>query len=47
MATYPSNHILNALPPQFNAFRAKLKAVALPVGTPLYEPHEIPKFAHS
>jgi len=41
-----SNTILNALPPQFNAFRANLKAVALPVGTPLYEPHETPKFAH-
>ncbi len=41
-----SNFILNALPPQLNAFRSKLKPVALPVGTALYEPHEIPKIAH-
>lgn len=46
MNSHPSNFILNALPPQFIAFRAKLKPVALPVGTALYEPHEIPKFAH-
>jgi len=46
MNSHPSNVILNALPSQLNAFRAKLKPVALPVGSALYEPHEIPKFAH-
>jgi CRP-like cAMP-binding protein len=41
-----SNNILNALPPQLQSFRAKLIAVPLPVGTSIYEAHEIPKFAH-
>jgi CRP-like cAMP-binding protein len=43
---HPSNHILNALPQQFNEFRAKLNAVPLPVGMSIYEAHETPKFAH-
>jgi CRP-like cAMP-binding protein len=46
MNSHPSNVILNALPPQLNAFRAKLTPVPLPVGMSIYEPHEIPKFAH-
>jgi CRP-like cAMP-binding protein len=46
MNSHLSNVILNALPPQLNAFRDKLKPVPLPVGTSLYEPHEVPKFAH-
>jgi CRP-like cAMP-binding protein len=41
-----SNAILNALPPQFDAFRAKLAPVSLPVGMSIYEPHETPKYAH-
>ena len=41
-----SNNILNSLPPPLHSFRAKLTAVPLPVGMPIYEPHEIPKFAH-
>ena len=41
-----SNVILNALPPASHAFRSKLTAVSLPVGTSIYEPHEAPKFAH-
>jgi CRP-like cAMP-binding protein len=46
MSSQLSNFILNALPPQLNAFRAKLTAVSLPVGMSIYEAHEIPKFAH-
>jgi CRP-like cAMP-binding protein len=46
MNAHPSNLILNGLPPQFNGFRAKLIAVPLPVGMPLFEAHESPKFAH-
>ena len=46
MAAQLSNFILNALPPQFNEFRARLTAVSLPVGTAIYEAHEVPKFAH-
>lgn len=46
MPTLLSNSILNALPSKLNAFRARLTAVSLPVGTPIYEAHEIPKFAH-
>jgi CRP-like cAMP-binding protein len=46
MAAQPSNFILNALPSQFNEFRARLTAVSLPVGTSVYEAHEVPKFAH-
>jgi CRP-like cAMP-binding protein len=46
MNAHPSNLILNALPIKFNEFRAKLIAVALPVGMSLYEAHEAPKFAH-
>ena len=45
MPTLP-NYILNGLPPQFNEFRATLHPVPLPVGMPLYEAHETPKFAH-
>jgi CRP-like cAMP-binding protein len=41
-----SNLILNALPSQFNAFRARLTAVSLPVGTSMYEANEAPAFAH-
>jgi CRP-like cAMP-binding protein len=41
-----SNNILNSLPPPLHSFRAKLTAVPLPVGMSIYEPHEIPKFAH-
>ena len=41
-----SNVVLNALPVQLNGFRAKLTPVPLPVGTSLYEPYEIPRFAH-
>jgi CRP-like cAMP-binding protein len=43
---HPSNHILNALPAQFDEFRARLTPVPLPVGMSLYEAHEAPKFAH-
>jgi CRP-like cAMP-binding protein len=46
MPTLLSNSILNALPSQLNAFRARLTAVSLPVGTSIYEAHEVPKFAH-
>jgi CRP-like cAMP-binding protein len=46
MNSYLSNVILNGLPPQSNGFRSKLTAVSLPVGTSIYEPHEMPKFAH-
>jgi CRP-like cAMP-binding protein len=46
MAAQLSNFILNALPSQFNEFRARLTAVSLPVGTAIYEAHEVPKFAH-
>jgi CRP-like cAMP-binding protein len=46
MNPHPSNTILNGLPSEFNAFRAKLTAVSLPVGMSIYEAHEIPKFAH-
>jgi CRP-like cAMP-binding protein len=41
-----SNVVLNALPAPFNGFRAKLTPVPLPVGMSLYEPYEIPRFAH-
>jgi CRP-like cAMP-binding protein len=41
-----SNAILNSLPPQLEAFRAKLTAVTLPVGMSIYEAHEAPQFAH-
>jgi CRP-like cAMP-binding protein len=41
-----SNGILNALPRELHSFRAKLTPVSLPVGTSLFEPHEIPRFAH-
>jgi CRP-like cAMP-binding protein len=41
-----SNVILNALPFQLNAFRARLMAVSLPVGMSIYEAHEAPEFAH-
>jgi CRP-like cAMP-binding protein len=41
-----SNFILNSLPPGSHEFRSKLTAVSLPVGTSIYEPHEMPKFAH-
>jgi CRP-like cAMP-binding protein len=46
MNARPSNYILNGLPPQFNEFRTKLHPVPLPVGMPLYEAYETPKFAH-
>jgi CRP-like cAMP-binding protein len=46
MNAHLSNLILNALPAQLSEFRAKLTAVSLPVGMPIYEPHESPKFAH-
>jgi CRP-like cAMP-binding protein len=46
MNAHPSNVILNALPAELHAFRAKLTPVPLPVGMSIYEPHEIPKFAH-
>jgi CRP-like cAMP-binding protein len=46
MNSHLSNNILNSLPAQLHAFRTKLTAVPLPVGMSLYEPHEIPKFAH-
>jgi hypothetical protein len=46
MNSHPSNVILNALPPQLNAFRAMLTAVSLPVGMSIYEAYEMPKFAH-
>ena len=46
MNSHPSNFILNALPLQFDEFRAKLTAVPLPVGMSIYEAHEAPKFAH-
>jgi hypothetical protein len=37
MNAHPSNYILNALPPQFDEFRAKLNPVPLPVGMPLFD----------
>jgi CRP-like cAMP-binding protein len=46
MNSYLSNNILNALPAQLHAFRAKLTAVPLPVGMSVYEAHEVPEFAH-
>ena len=46
MNAHPSNYILNGLPSQLNEFRAKLSPVPLPVGMALFEPHEVPKFAH-
>lgn len=46
MSTQLSNVILNALPPQLSAFRARLTPIPLPVGTVIYEAHEIPRFAH-
>jgi CRP-like cAMP-binding protein len=46
MNPHPSNSILDALPPEFNAFRAKLTAVSLPTGMSIYEPHQVPRFAH-
>jgi CRP-like cAMP-binding protein len=46
MNSHLSNDILNSLPVQLQAFRTKLTAVSLPVGMSIYEPHEIPKFAH-
>ena len=46
MNAHLSNLILNSLPDQGNGFRSKLTAVPLPVGTSIYEPHEVPKFAH-
>ena len=46
MNSHLSNNILNSLPPPLHSFRAKLTAVPLPVGMSIYEPHEIPKFAH-
>lgn len=46
MNSHPSNVILNALPAELHTFRAKLRPVGLPVGMSIYEPHEIPKFAH-
>ncbi|HEX6496757.1 MAG TPA: Crp/Fnr family transcriptional regulator, partial [Acidobacteriaceae bacterium] len=46
MDSHLSNVVLNALPAQLNGFRAKLTAVALPIGTSLYEPYETPRFAH-
>jgi CRP-like cAMP-binding protein len=44
--TQLSNGILNALPQQLSGFRIKLTPVSLPVDMALYEPYEIPKFAH-
>jgi CRP-like cAMP-binding protein len=46
MNSHLSNVILNNLPSELQAFRAKLAPVSLPVGMSIYEPHEIPKFAH-
>jgi CRP-like cAMP-binding protein len=46
MSSQLSNFIVNALPPQLHAFRAKLTAVSLPVNMSIYEAHEVPKFAH-
>jgi CRP-like cAMP-binding protein len=46
MSTRLSNTILNSLPPELHAFRAKLAPVSLPVRMSLYEAHEVPKFAH-
>jgi CRP-like cAMP-binding protein len=46
MNSHLSNNILNSLPAQLHAFRAKLTSVPLPVGMSIYEPHETPKFAH-
>jgi CRP-like cAMP-binding protein len=45
MNAHPSNLILNNLPPQLS-FLSRLTAIPLPVGTALYEAHEVPKFAH-
>src|SRR4051812_15614655 len=46
MSTRLSNTIVNSLPPELHAFRAKLAPVSLPVRMSLYEAHEVPKFAH-
>jgi CRP-like cAMP-binding protein len=46
MHSHPSNLIVNNLPPALSQFRAKLKPVSLPLGTPIYEPYQVPKFAH-
>jgi CRP-like cAMP-binding protein len=46
MNFHASNLILNALPMQLDGFRAKLTPVPLPLGTSLYEPYEVPRFAH-
>lgn len=46
MNSHLSNVILNNLPSELNSFRAKLAPVSLPVGMSIYEPHQVPKFAH-
>ena len=46
MNSHLSNIILNSLPSELHAFRARLTPVSLPTGTSLYESHEVPRFAH-
>lgn len=46
MDSHFTNAILSALPPELHTFRARLTPVSLPVGATLYDPHEVPRFAH-
>jgi CRP-like cAMP-binding protein len=46
MDPHLSNGILSTLPSELHSFRAKLTAVSLPIGAALYEPNEVPRFAH-
>jgi CRP-like cAMP-binding protein len=46
MDSHLSNTILTALPPDLQSFRAKLTPVSLPVGTSLFEAHQVPRFGH-
>jgi hypothetical protein len=43
----PSNLLLSALSPAYRAsLLTRLKPVTLPTRTVLYEPNEVPKYAH-
>jgi CRP-like cAMP-binding protein len=46
MNSHLSNTILTGLPPQLHSFRSKLTPVSLPTGATVYEPHQVPRFAH-